>query len=180
MKKSALLLSLLITLALPAKGQFENYIRISGDAGIVANTERDKSFGMGGTLSWMTSDNIISFKENNFITLSVKGFNNPYGDGKFISSILNGENDGFNYILPMLGYRITQKGIKDGAFAEMRLGPLYGSNYSGFAMSPIVGYAFNYFDISLHCDIVFSTRMSVIGKQNFAEPGISFAYSFGF
>jgi len=82
-----ILLFSLVTLT-TTQAQKSNYFRISGDAGIVVNTERDNKSGMGGTLGWLAQDNLFSFNPNNYISLSIKGFNNPYGGGKLVGSIL--------------------------------------------------------------------------------------------
>lgn len=174
-----ILLFSLVTLT-TTQAQKSNYFRISGDAGIVVNTERDNKSGMGGTLGWLAQDNLFSFNPNNYISLSIKGFNNPYGGGKLVGSILNGKNDGFNYIMPLLGYRITQQGVADGFFAEPRIGIVIGSGYTGFAFSPIAGYAYRKFDFSLFCDMGFDDDMSAILKNNFFTPGVSIGYNIGF
>lgn len=180
MKKtiSILLFSLVILTTIQA--QKINYFRVSGDAGMVVNTERDNKSGMGGTLGWLAQDNLFSFNPDNYITLSIKGFNNPYNGGKLVGSILNGKNDGFNYIMPLLGYRTTQHGVADGFFAEPRIGIVIGSGYTGFAFSPLAGYAYRNFEFSLFCDMGFSEKVSAIRKNNFFTPGISIGYNLGF
>src|SRR5690554_272534 len=99
MKKTIFTLLFSIGILMSANAQFTSYIRLSGDIGIVSNSEKDKKFGVGGTVSWLTVDNLISGNEYNYISLGIKGFNNPYGEGKLFSSIMNDEDDGFNYIM---------------------------------------------------------------------------------
>src|SRR5690554_3430843 len=159
-------------------GAQENNIRISGDAGVVTNTGRDKKFGMGGSLGWLTVDNLISRSNTNYFALHIKGFNNPYGEGKLISSILNDKNDGFTYIMPLIGYRFTQRGMSNGFFAEPRIGMAFGANkYTAFALSPLAGYAYEGFEFSLFCDIGFGQKNNAILKRNFFTPGIGVAYN---
>ncbi len=158
--------------------QDNNYIRISGDVGLVTNTERDEKFGIGGTLGWLTVDNLISQSGNNYIALHVKGFNNPYGEGKLISSILNDKNDGFSYIMPLLGYRLTQRGMSDGFFIEPRIGMAFGaSKYAAFAFAPLAGYTYGGFEFSLFCDMGFGWKNNAILSKNFFTPGVSIAYN---
>lgn len=179
MKQTIFIIMLLAALTVqPAKAQESNYIHISVDAGLVINTSRDKKFGLGGTIGWLTRDNLFSMNPDNYITLSMKAFNNPYGEGKFISSIRNKTDDGFTYIMPLAGYRITQQGIADGFFIEPRIGAVFGgSSYTGLAFSPIAGYAVQQFDFSLYCDMGFGNKNSAIRKKNFFTPGISIAYN---
>jgi len=171
---------LLIALTTPsAKAQDANYIHVSADAGLVANTNRDKKLGIGGTLAWLAQDNLFSLNTRNYISLSVKAFNNPYGDGKFVSSIMNEANDAFNYLMPLAGYRLTQQGVEDGFFVEPRIGAVFGAGYSGFAFSPIAGYALQQFNFSVYCDMGFGRENSAIREKNFFTPGISIAYNIG-
>lgn len=179
MKRIFLLSLLLISLAIGmGKAQETNYIFVSVDAGLVANTNRDKKFGLGGSIGWLTQDNLFSFNPNNYISLSVKAFNNPYGDGKLISSINNDTDDSFNYLMPLVGYRITQNGVADGFFVEPRIGAVFGaSSYAGLAFSPLAGYSVKQFDISIYCDMGFGDKNSAIRKKNFFTPGISIGYN---
>ena len=100
MKKNLFLVVLSLIFFVNAQAQYDNYLRISGDMGFIVNSERNKKLGMGGNISWLTTDNLLSLNKNNFISLGVKAHNNPYGDGKFISSIMNEKDDAFNYLLP--------------------------------------------------------------------------------
>ncbi|WP_298650188.1 hypothetical protein [uncultured Proteiniphilum sp.] len=178
MKKTVFIVLLLAALTIQsAEAQEYNYIHVSIDAGLVANTSHDKKFGMGGTLGWLTQDNLLAFNPRNYISLSVKAFNNPYGEGKFLSSIMNDANDAFNYIMPLVGYRFTQEGISNGFFVEPRIGAVFGSSYNGMAFSPIAGYAVQQFNFSLYCDMGFGSKESAILKKNFFTPGISVAYN---
>lgn len=181
MKKTILFLLYSVAILVSVQAQKNNYMHISGDVGFVVNTERDKKIGVGGTLSWLTYDNLISQNPNNFISLSVKGFNNPYEEGKLFSSILNDADDAFNYIMPLAGYRITQQGISNGFFVEPRIGAVFGAGgYTGFAFSPVAGYAYRNFDFSAYCDMGFGTKNSAINTKNFFTPGISIGYNIGF
>ena len=178
MERIFLIVILLIALTTPAAtAQDANYIHVSSDAGLVVNTNRDKKLGIGGTLAWLAQDNLFSLNPRNYISLSVKAFNNPYGEGKFFSSIMNKANDGFNYIMPVVGYRLTQQGVDDGFFVEPRIGAVFGSGYSGLALSPIAGYALQQFNFSIYCDMGFGRENSAIREKNFFVPGISIAYN---
>lgn len=178
MKRTIFIIILLAALTIQsAEAQETNYIHISVDAGLVANTGRDKKFGMGGTIGWLTQDNLLSSNPNNYISLSLKAFNNPYGEGKLLSSIKNDADDGFNYIMPLAGYRFTQEGIADGFFVEPRIGAVFGASYAGFAFSPLAGYAVQQFNFSIYCDMGFGSKESAILKKSFFTPGISVAYN---
>ncbi|SCD21446.1 putative secreted protein [Proteiniphilum saccharofermentans] len=178
MKRTIFIIILLAALTIQsAEAQETNYINISVDAGLVANTSRDKKFGLGGTIGWLTQDNLLSLNSNNYISLSVKAFNNPYGEGKILSSIKNDADDAFNYIMPLAGYRFTQEGISDGFFVEPRIGAVFGASYAGLAFSPIAGYAVQQFNFSIYCDMGFAGKESAIRKKSFFTPGISVAYN---
>lgn len=178
MRHTLLIVILLAVLSIDSvKAQETNYIQVAFDAGIVANSSKDKQFGMGGTLAWLTQDNLLSLNPDNYLSLGVKAFNNPYGEGKFISSILNGAGDAFNYIMPLAGYRVTWGGISDGFFVEPRIGAVFGSKFAGLAFSPIAGYAVQQFNFALYCDMGFGNKKSAILKKNFFTPGISIAYN---
>lgn len=169
---------LFILIAVTIYPQENNYIRISGDMGFVANTGRDKKFGLGGTISWVTVDHLISKSDNNFFAFHLKGFNNPYMEGKIISSILNKKNDAFNYILPLVGYRITRSGMANGLFIEPRAGVAIGAGkYTAFTLSPLIGYTSRNFEYSLFCDMGFGGKNSAMLKKYFFTPGISVAYN---
>lgn len=159
------------------EAQESNYINVSADAGLVVNTGRDNKFGVGGYIGWITQDNLLSLNPNNYFTLGVRAFNNPYGDGKILTSVMNDADDAFNYVMPLFGYRITQLGISDGFFVEPRIGAVFGASYSGFAFSPIVGYALKQFNFSAYCDMGFGSKQSAIHKKSFFTPGISIAYN---
>ena len=177
MKKITLFLLLIV--AVSTVSAQENYIRVSGDVGFVVNSQRDKKVGAGGTISWLTQDNLISLNPANFITLSLKGFNNPYSGGKLLSSMFNDKNDAFNYIMLLVGYRVTQAGVANGLFVEPRVGAVFGASYSGFAFSPLAGYAYENFDFGVFCDMGFGSKNSAIGKKNFFTLGISIGYNIG-
>jgi hypothetical protein len=181
MKRAIFILLFFMATLGAMQAQKSNYIHISGDAGVVANSERDEKFGLGGTLSWLTQDVFIAKKPGNYISLGVKAFNNPYGEGKLISSIMNDKDDAFNYIMALAGYRITGQGISDGFFVEPRIGAVFGaSGYTGFAFAPLAGYAYRDFDFAVYCDMGFGGENSAVLKKNFFTPGISIGYNFGF
>lgn len=179
MKRTIFLIILFVALTIKSvEAQETNYLNISLDAGFVVNSGQDKKFGMGLNIGWLTQDNLFSFNPNNYLSLNLKAFNNPYGEGKFLSSINNDANDGFTYIMPLLGFRFTQEGIVDGFFVEPRIGMVFGSGYTEFAFSPIAGYAVQQFNFSIYCDMGFGSEVSAILKKNFFAPGISVAYNF--
>lgn len=175
--KKAIFMLLFVVLTASISAQESNYIRVSGDAGWVVNTNRGKKFGMGGTIGWITVDNWISKNSNNYLTLHLKGFNNPYGEGKLISSILNDKGDAFNYIAPLVGYRFTQAGASNGFFAEPRVGVVFGSKHTAFAFAPLAGYTHENIEFSIFCDMGFSGKNSAIREKHFFTPGISVAYN---
>lgn len=161
--------------------QRNNYLHVSVDAGMVVNSEHDKKLGLGGTLSWLTVDNLIVPQSNNYISLGIKAMNNPYNEGKFVTSINNAKNDAFNYLMALAGYRITQRSATEGFFVEPRLGMVFGaSGYTGLAFTPLAGYVYRNFDFSVYCDMGFGRERSAILKRNFFTPGLSFSYNFGF
>jgi len=179
MKRAIFIIILLTTLTITSvEAQESNYIHISLDAGLVVNSSQDKKFGMGGTIGWLTQDNLFSLNPNNYLSLSLRAFNNPYGEGKLLSSINNDADDGFTYLMPLLGYRFTQEGVADGFFVEPRMGFVFGSGYTGFAFSPIAGYTVQRFGFSLYCDMGLGSKESAILKKNFFTPGASIAYYF--
>ncbi len=163
------------------QAQKNNFIHISGDAGVVVNSGHDEKFGLGGTLGWLTVDKLIAPQTHNYISLAIKAFNNPYGEGKFISSINNNKSDAFNYLMTLAGYRITQQGISAGFFVEPRIGAVFGaSGYTGFAFAPLAGYAYRNFDFAVYCDMGIGRENSAMLKKNFFTTGLSFGYNFGF
>lgn len=158
--------------------QESNYVRVSADAGFVVNTNRDKKFGAGGSIGWLTVDNWLSRSGTNYIALHFKGFNNPYGEGKLISSILNDRSDAFNYIMPLVGYRFTGIGASNGFFAEPRVGVTIGAGgYTALTFSPLAGYAYENLEFSAFCDMGFGGKESAIRQKNFFTPGVSIAYN---
>ncbi|MDR0421760.1 MAG: hypothetical protein LBH72_01955 [Proteiniphilum sp.] len=178
MKRTIFIAVLLAALTVqPAEAQESDYIQISVDAGLTVNSSRDKKFGLGGAIGWLSQDNLLSFNPNNYFSLNVKAFNNPYGEGKIISSMKRGGR-AFNYIMPLAGYRFTQQGFSDGFFVEPRIGAVFGNGgYTGLALSPIAGYAVQQFNFSIYCDMGFGNSESVILKKSFFTPGINVAYN---
>ncbi len=177
-KKSLLLLIAVIT-AVSASSQ-QNFLNISAQAGSVLNTDQDKSFGIGGSVTWLHQDGYLTKSENNYLTLTLKGFNNPYGEGKFVSSVLNDKGDGFNYITALAGYRVAFQQITDGFFLEPRLGVgFFAEKKSSFLFSPMVGYTVKKIDIGVYCDMGFSKENYAIKKDNFFTLGVSVGYNIG-
>lgn len=158
----------------------KNIVNISGQAGTVLNTTKDKSFGLGGSVAWMHQDNYLAKSEKNYFTLTMKGFINPYEGGKFISCLLNDVDDGFNYINTLIGYRVAFRNVTDGFFIEPRLGAgLFASKKTSFVFSPMMGYAVKKIDIGAYCDMGFMKGNYAIGKNNFFTLGISVGYNIG-
>ena len=154
------------------------YIHVSGQAGWVLKTKQDKSFGIGGTVGLMFQDNLLSQK--NYFTLSAKGFNSPFGDGKFITSILNKKTDAFNYYELLAGYRFTTNSIENGLFAEPRIGFGKGYTYQAFVFSPVIGFAFNKFELGVFSDFGFSQDANVLtGEKGYTTLGLSVGYNIG-
>ena len=183
MKKVFISLIICVLALISATGQenyykYDNYIRVSGNIGFSASSERNEKLGVGGEITWLTGDNLFLLNRNNFMTLGIKGFNNPYGDGNYVSSIMNEKSDAFNYILAFVGYRVTKQGAEQGFFVEPRTGIAFGSNYSAFAFSPLAGYTYNNIEFSIYCDMGFSSKRNALRKTNFFTPGVSSAYSF--
>ncbi len=177
--KKCLLLLIAVITAVSASSQ-QNFLNVSAQAGSVLNTDQDKSFGIGGSITWLHQDGYLAKSENTYLTLTVKGFNNPYGEGKFISSILNDKGDGFNYITALAGYRVAFQQITDGFFLEPRLGVgFFAENKSSFLFSPLVGYTIKKFDIGVYCDMGFSKENFAIKKDNFFALGVSVGYNIG-
>lgn len=183
MKKVFITLTLCALVLFSVMGQenyykYDNYIRVAGNIGLSASTEHNEKIGIGGEITWLTGDNLFLLNRNNFMTLGIKGFNNPYGEGKYVSSIMNGEGDAFNYIMALVGYRVTKLGAGQGFFIEPRTGVAFGSNYSAFAFSPLAGYSYNNIEFSIYCDMGFSSKRNALRKTNFFTPGVSLAYNF--
>lgn len=178
-------ITLLVILALAGatvlqKSYAQNALHVSAEAGAVLKTNKDKSLGVGGTIGVMVQDNFFFIEPTNYLTFSVKGFNNPYGDGKIISSIFNKESDGFNYIAFLLGYRMTQDNFSDGWFFEPRFGYAAGSLYGALIFAPVGGYAYKDFDFGAFLDLGFGEKNSAIGSKNFYTLGITVGYNLRF
>lgn len=176
MKRTTLLMVAVIVSAMALKAQ-SHYLRIAVSPGIVTNSEYKEKFALGGSVAWMMEDHFIGKNPNNFISLTFKGMNNPFGEGKLISSILNDKSDAFNYLMPLAGYRFCKNGMDDGFFVEPRVGAAIGaSGWVGFAFSPQCGYALNNFDFAAFCDMGLGSKQNVIRKKNFFTIGASVAY----
>ena len=159
--------------------QSKTYVNVSLQGGYVANSEQDKKIGIGGTVAIMQQDFLFN-AEKNYLTLSVKGFNNPYGDGKFITSILNDRGDGFNSIAGLLGYRMTAENAANGFYVEPRVGiDFLAKGNKAFLFSPQVGYAFGGFDVALFGDLGFSGNTLATKTNNFYTVGLSIGYNIG-
>lgn len=176
--KLTLLIGLtLITMSISAQ---KTFIHLSGQAGMVVNSRQDRKLGLGGTAALLVQDDLISGNGKNLFTISLKAFNNPFGDGKFVSSIMNGAGDAFNYVGLLAGYRLTTGNAADGFYAEPRLGL---GGYSGMNVSvlfsPVVGYAYRNFDFSTYCDMGFGNLTYAMGSDQFFTVGVSVGYNIG-
>lgn len=179
MLKKTTLLMVAVIFATGLNAQ-KNYLNISVQAGQVINSQKDRKFGLGGSLAWLHQDNYMSQNENNYFSLTMKILNNPYGEGKFISSMFNNADDGFNYVSALLGYRFAFQSIENGVYIEPRLG--YGhfaGHKSSLIISPQIGYTYNQFDFSAFCDFGFAKKPFITGKENFATIGLSVGYNIG-
>ncbi|HBL33824.1 MAG TPA: hypothetical protein DDZ96_08395 [Porphyromonadaceae bacterium] len=161
------------------KAQETNYLRLSVEPGMVLNTKKDGKFALGGSIGWLTQDNFMAQNENNYLSVTLKAVNNPYGDGKILSSILNDKDDAFNYGTLLIGYRFTQQGIENGFYVEPRIGGALGASYGAFVFSPAAGYAYDHFDFSLFLDAGFGSKNNAIGEKNFFNLGLSIGYNIG-
>lgn len=158
-----------------------NYIHLSGDAGFVLNATQDRKLGIGGNIAFMMKDRWVNKNDKGFWTITVKGFNNPFGDGEFLSSILNKKADAFNYIQFLAGYRYTLEGMKEGVYVEPRIGyTMLAKSKSAFAFVPSVGYTFNNFDFALFCDMGFAGKKLGNQKNSFVTMGVSVGYNIDF
>ncbi|MHB9057067.1 MAG: hypothetical protein ACYC2P_13130 [Paludibacteraceae bacterium] len=173
------LLAAVVLTSTALSAQTISYLHISGQAGLVTNSQQDRKLGLGGSVAWFRQDNLLFNSEKNYFTLTLKGFNNPYGEGKFISSIMNGANDAFNYIGLLAGYRLTAGNAAAGFYAEPRLGAGFVPGGTGFLFSPALGYAFNGIDIAVYSDMGFRGKPLVTGTNNFYTVGLSVGYNIG-
>ncbi len=155
-------------------------IHISGNSGFVLDSKRDRRFGLGGTIAFMLKDKWINKNEQGFFTISVKGFNNPYGDGKLIASILNDKGDAFNYIQLLAGYRYTLDSMANGVYVEPRIGYTKLAGSSAFTIAPALGYTYNNFDFALFCDMGFASKRLANLKDGFVTLGVSVGYNIPF
>ncbi len=161
--------------------QSKVYLHVSGQGGRVVQTERDKSIGIGGTLGVMISDTFLFNSDNGYLTFSVKGFNNPYNGGKFVTSIMNDKNDAFNYLQFLAGYRYTTFEATNGLYIEPRVGANLVSLFRpGFAFSPVMGFTAKGFDIGVFADMGFHGVKTSVGYNNFTTVGLSVGYNLGF
>lgn len=156
-----------------------NYVHLSGDAGFVLNSAQDRKFGMGGKIAFLLKDRWVN--DNCYWTITVKAFNNPYDDGKFLSSIYNHDDDAFNYIQFLAGYRYTFDSMTTGFYVEPRLGYARSARIkSAFAFVPSVGYTYNNFDFALFCDMGFAEKELANLKKGFVTLGVSVGYNIPF
>lgn len=116
------------------------FISVSAEAGINAGSDKDKKFGLGGSVEYIMPDKLFH-NQRHYLTVGLKGFNNPYDDGKFVSSIFNKSNDGLNYIALLGGYRMVQNTVENGWYFEPRIGYTRAASYNGFIFAPKGGYA---------------------------------------
>lgn len=177
MKKLLLLFTVAILATMGVNAQ-DHYIRVSIEPGAVLNTKMDKKFALGGSVAWMMEDEFISGNDNNLISVTLKGMNNPFLDGKLISSMFNKEYDAFNYIMPLVGYRFAQDGIDDGFFIEPRIGvAVLAGGKANFVIAPQAGYTYENFDFGVFCDMGFGGKPNAIKTNNFFTLGATIAYN---
>ena len=158
------------------------YIHISGDCGLVLNSDQDRKTGLGSTISFLIPDNWLLSNERNYFTLGVKGLNNPVYKGKFISSINNNSLDAFNYFQFLAGYRFCERIPENGWYFEYRLGlTMFDLNFNNYAFdfSPAFGYVYHKFDFSIFGDLNAAAANTVVGKNEFYTLGVSIGYDIG-
>ncbi len=181
MKKEFFTLLLIVASVIFAdKAQAQNAFHVSVNPGMVLESNQDKKFGLGGTLALMIEDRFMLNRPAYYVTFGVKGFNNPFGEGKLISSIFNKETDAFNYVAFLAGYRMTQDNFANGWYFEPRFGYAAGSGYGAFVLAPVGGYAYNNFDFGVFADLGFGGKESIIGNKNFYTLGLTIGYNIGF
>lgn len=161
------------------KAPVNRYITVSAEAGSILGSDKDKSFGVGGTLGYMAADQIFG-QSNNMVTLSLKAFHNPYEDGKFFSSVFNNKNDGMNYIALLGGYRFIMQSVENGWYIEPRMGVTAAASYFGFIASPKGGYTYKQWDFSAFADASFGSPENNLGKKSITAAGVGIGYNFKF
>ncbi|NLO72358.1 MAG: hypothetical protein GX102_15740 [Porphyromonadaceae bacterium] len=176
-KITFLVLAVSLTVGLEAE---KNYLNVSGQTGVVVNSQRDKKLGIGGSVAWLMQDDFMSKSGKNYTSLTMKIFNNPYQEGKFLKSMFNNEDDGFNYVALLAGYRVNFQNISNGFFVEPRLGVgIFADKKPAFVVSPLVGFAYRNFDFGAYCDLGFKNKPFATQKNNFITVGLSVGYGFG-
>ncbi|WP_297983169.1 hypothetical protein [uncultured Chryseobacterium sp.] len=175
---AALLLSASVSANAQDTENSRKFISVSGEAGFVLNSDMDKTFGLGGTVSYMVQDMIFNHAKN-YVTVGLKGFSNPYSGGKFISNIGNNKNDGMNYSALLGGYRFIFDTVQNGWYVEPRLGvAMAGGNYFGAIIAPKAGLTYNNWDFAAFTDLSFGGENN-LGKNSFATAGLGIGYIFG-
>lgn len=174
-----ILLIALTSVGLHAQDQYA--VRFSADGGSLLQTSRDGSLGLGASMSFLMQDMWIQKSDKNYITITLRAFNNPFDGGKLFSSVSNDKTDAFNYIPLLIGYRMTQTQLEYGWYVEPRLGIAFGyPPYKTLILAPTAGYTFNYLDIGVFADLGFGSPVNAIGSKNFYTVGISLGYNFKF
>lgn len=154
-----------------------SFIGVTANLGFVLNSDMDKKLALGGEASYAFADPFFK-SEKNFVTIGLKGMNNPYGEGKFISSMANNKNDGLNYISLLAGYRIISQSYENGFYAEPRIGITSAAKFLGFAFAPKVGYTMKKWDFSAFADTAFGAPENNLLKKSIFTAGIGIGYNF--
>lgn len=155
----------------------KSYLSASVDGGVVLNSDADKIYGLGGTVTYAAQD-ILFGSDKNYTTITFKGFNNPYDGGSFVSSIGNNKNDALNYISFLLGYRFVKDDFENGFYFEPRVGIVQAADFSGVMVSPKIGYVINRFDVSAFADGAYGGGENNIGEDFIFTAGLSLGYQF--
>lgn len=177
-KKLTFLFAILLTTSVLTAQK--NVLNISGQVGTVMNSNQDRKFGLGGSVAWLVQDQFISKSEKNYLSLTFKAFNNPYEEGKLISSVFNEANDGFNYVAALAGYRVGFQSISNGFYIEPRVGMgLFASRKKSFVIAPAIGYTYKNIDFGAFCDMGFSNSNYATLTNRFFTVGLSVGYNIG-
>lgn len=176
-KLFTLMVVLLTTGTLSA--QTKSYLNVSGQAGFVVNSQEDRKLGLGGSAAWLQQDGFLFNCSKNYLTLTLKALNNPFREGRFVSSILNNKFDAFNYLGVLAGYRLTTGSAANGFYVEPRLGAGVEGSGISFLFSPAAGYAYKNFDFALYSDMGFAGKTQATGTDNFFTVGLSVGYNIG-
>ncbi len=176
-RKLIILLIAIVSSAGLVKAQTGNFINVSGQMGFVTNSKQDRKFGVGGSAAFLLQDNFLAVNQDNYLTFTLKAFNNPFLDGKLIKSVLNNAYDAFNYIGILAGYRFTAGGAEDGFYVEPRLGVGALAGGANFLFSPVVGYGYRNFDFGIFGDMGFRGKPMATNTNNAFTVGLTVGYN---